>query len=157
MRKDLEAKNKQTMEDQKTNNVLTAIIGNSTISSYPQTLLDYYSAQMKNYYTQYASYYGTDFAGFLEASGMTQEDFDKETKSYAEKMASQELVIKSVIEAEKMELTDDEYQKGLTDLAKEYGYTSNDEFLKQAKEEDVKETLLWKKALDFVSSQAVVS
>jgi len=97
-----------------------------------------------------------DFDTFLSVSQITEEDFIAETKSYAEAMASQELVIKSIITAESMVLAEDEYTAGITQLANDYGYPTTEEFLKIAKEDDIRETLLWQKVLDFVTNEAIV-
>jgi len=153
-RASIQAKNEKAMASQKTNNVIAAIIENSEISSYPQTLIDFYSTEMKNYYTQYATQFGMDFAAFLTASEVTEEEFGTQMKLYAESMASQELVIKSIITAESIEISDAEYEAGVTKLAAEYEYPSSEEFLKVATEKDIKETLLWQKVIDFVTAQA---
>lgn len=154
IRSDIQKQNETNAASKKTNDVLAAIVENSEIT-YPQTLLDYYSAQIKNYYTEYASYFGMDFATFLTSSGITEEDFNNDAKEYAEAMTSQELVVKAIIEAEKMELSDSEFEEGVTKLAAEYGYPSSEEFLEIAAEDDIKETLLWQKVLDYVTAEAV--
>jgi len=154
-RKDLEAANVKTMKTNKANSVLSGIVDNSKISSFPDTLITYYTYEMTNYYSQYAAMYGMEFADFLSASGMTQDDFDKEAKSYAESMATQELVINSIIDAEKITLTDDEYTKGVANFVTEYGYESEEALLKSATEEQLRETLIWQKALDYVVSVSV--
>ena len=151
----LQVQNEETMKNQKTNDVFTAIAGNSKISSLPQTLLDYYKNDLKNYYTQYAQANGMDFASFLGASSMTQADFDSQAQQYAESMATQELVIKAIIEAEKMTLTDDEYNAGVDKIVSDYGYPSKDDLLKSIDESQIRENLLMQKAMDFVTAQAV--
>ncbi|HBY71696.1 MAG TPA: trigger factor, partial [Lachnospiraceae bacterium] len=65
------------------------------------------------------------------------------------------LVLNSIIEAEKLKLSEDEYQKGVEKLAKDYGYATSEEFLATAKEEQIRESLLWKKAVDIVLDEAV--
>lgn len=155
IRKDLEAQNEETMKSQKTNDVFTAIVDSSKISSLPKTLLDYYSNYLKDYYTQYAVANGTDLAGFLAAQNMTEDDFNTETQQYAERMATQELVITAIVEAEKITLSDDEYNTGIDKLVSDYGYASKDDLLKTVDQAQIKETLLWQKAMDFVTAQAV--
>lgn len=156
VRATLEADNADIMESNKISSVLTAIVDGSEISSYPQTLLDYYSYQMKSYYTKYAQMYGMEFADFLAASGMTEESFDSELQEFAKQRAAQELVLNAIIEAEKMEISDQEYKDGIAKYVEEYGYESEEEFLKTATEEQIRESLLWDKALNFVAEQAVV-
>ena len=154
-RKKLQDKNEAAMEDEKVNNVFQKVIDNAEIKSYPQNLIDFYKAEFKNMYIQYASYYGMDFADFIAGSGITEEAFDTKASSYAESMAKQELVLNSIIEAEKLKLSEDEYQKGVEKLAKDYGYATSEEFLATAKEEQIRESLLWKKAVDIVLDEAV--
>lgn len=155
-RKNLEENNKKTMEDEKRNNVLIAILNNSKVASYPQSLLDYYQYEMKSYYSQYATMYGMELKDFLAGSGMTEESFNEETKSYAESRVSQELVLNAIIKEEKMKLSDEEYKTGVEKILKDYGYESEEELLKSATEEQIKENLLWEKAMIYVSDLAVV-
>lgn len=157
VRASLEATNQDTMKNNKISSVLTAIIDGSKISSYPQTLIDYYAYQLKSYYTQYASMYGMEFADFLSASGYTEESFESEANTYAEQRAAQEMVLNAIIEAEKMELTDAEYKEGVAGYLEQYGYATEEELLKTATEEQLRESLLWDKAINFITDQAVES
>ena len=106
-------------------------------------------------YIQYASYFGLDFAGFIEGSGITEEEFDEEASSYAELMAKQELVLNSIIKTEKLDIPEDEYQKGVEKLAADYGYETKEDFLNTAEEEQIRETLLWEKAINTMLDTAV--
>lgn len=151
----LQATNVTTMANQKTSSVFSKIVENSKISSLPQTLLDYYTAARKDYYNQTATSYGVDLATFLSAYQITQEQFDSEIKAYAEAMSTQEIVLKAIIAAEKFELTDAEYQAGITQIVADYGYASEEEFLQSAEEAQIKEYLLWQKTMDFITEQSV--
>jgi trigger factor len=151
----LQAANEDTMENNKINSILTTIIDNAEISSYPQTLIDYYSFEMRDYYTQYATMYGMELADFLSASGLTEESFATEQKAYAESRASQELALTAIIKAEKMELTDDEYKEGIAKVIEDYGYESEEVLFQSVTEEQVRESLIWEKAVKFVTEQAV--
>jgi len=156
VRSEIEAANQETMKKEKTNSVLNKVIENSKISSYPQTLMEYYTYRMKAYYTQYASMYGMKFEDFLTSSGLTEETFITKVQPDVEKAAAQELVIKAIIEAEKIELTDKEYSDGLSGYAVEYGYKSADELLAAYPEDQIKESLLWDKVMNYITGQAVV-
>jgi trigger factor len=151
----LQATNEKTMKDNKINSILTTIIDNSEIASYPQTLIDYYAYEMKDYYTQYAAMFGMGFADFLSASGLTEESFATEQKSYAESRAAQELALNAIIKAEKIELTDAEYTEGVAKILTDYGYESEEALFETATEEQIKESLIWEKAVTFVTEQAV--
>ncbi len=156
VRTKLEEQNKTTMRDNKTNSVMTAIEENSKIEV-PQVLTDYYYNSFKNDYIQYATTYGMDLNGLIQAFGMTKEDFDKKADEYGQSKAKQELVIKAIIKAEKMDLTDEEYQTGVDKILSDYGYESEEKLYESVSKEIVRENLLWQKAIDFVTDQAVES
>ncbi len=151
----LQTTNEKTMEDNKINSVLTTIIDNSEISSYPQTLIDYYKYEMSDYYTQYAAMFGMEFADFLASSGMTEESFATETQTYAESRAAQELALYAIIKTEKMELSDEEYKAGVANILTEYGYESEEVLMESVSKEQITESLIWEKAVKFVTEQAV--
>ncbi len=155
-RAELAKENEETMKNAKMASIIQTIIGNSKISSYPQTLIDYYGYEMESYYTQYAQMFGMDLAAFIEANGMTKDVYDEQKKSYAENRAAQELVLNSVIKAENMVLTDDEYSKGLAEYMEKYGVETEDEFYQNyGSKEQVQESLLWEKAMNFLVEQSV--
>ena len=149
-RADLVKENEKTMKNEKINNLLTAIVDGSKITSYPQTLIDYYAYEMESYYTQYASMFGYTLADFLTANKMTEESFATEKQTYAESRAAQELVLNAVIKAEGMKLSDQEYTDGVANYVKEYNYTSEDELFQNATEAQIRESLIWEKAVNFI-------
>lgn len=156
IRKNLEAQNQETMKNQKIDSVLTVILDNAKVSSYPQNLIDYYAAVWKKNNLSIASYYyQMDYETFLSSNGMTEEDFNNTAKTSAESMAKQEMIIKAIIEAEKLELSEEEYKEGVTKLAGEYGFATDEEFLAVATEDEIRESLLWEKVVDFVVAEAV--
>lgn len=154
VRKELQDANEATMDNERVENIFQQIVEASEVSSYPKTLIDFYKAELKNYYIQYASYFGMDYAAFLEASGVTEEEFDADAVSYAESMAKQELVLNAIKEVEKLTITDEEYKTGLDKIAADYGYATTEEFLAIAEEDQVRESLLWQKVLDLVVAEA---
>jgi trigger factor len=154
-RKELIAANDETMRNEKIKNLITAIVDSSTISSYPQSVVDYYAFEMESYYLQYAAMFGYELADFLAANGMTEESFATEKKAYAEDRTAQELVLNSIIKAEKMEISDDEYKTGVAGYVEEYGYASEEEFFQNATEEQIRESLIWEKAVNLILDQAV--
>ncbi len=139
------------------NSVYNNIVEGSTISSLPKTLLDYYKNDIKVYYSNFAMAYGMDFAGFLSASGVTEEQFDADATDYAEDMATRDLVYGAIIKAENIELSDEEYDEQVAILASEYGYESPQDLLATADEGLLKEEILINKVLDFVVAEAIVN
>ncbi len=155
-RAELVAANEETMENNKINSIISSIVNDSKISSYPQTLIDYYGYELESYYTQYAQMYGMDLAAFIEANGMTQASYDEQKKTFAQSRAAQELVLNSVIKAENITLTDDEYAEGIAEYMDKYDVKTEDEFYQNyGTKEQVKESLLWEKTVDYLVTQAI--
>lgn len=155
IRVSLQEMNEATMESEKFDNVFNKVLDNSEVKSYPQNLLDYYSAVVKNRIIQNAAYFGMDFATFLSSTGLSEEDFDAEMLKSAEIMAKQELVLNAIVKAENLELSDEEYEEGVENISKDFGYSSKEEFLANAVEDEIRETLLWQKAVDLILNAAV--
>jgi trigger factor len=156
-RTELVKANEDTMKNEKIKNLITAIVDSSTISSYPQSVVDYYAFEMESYYQQYASMFGYELADFLAANGMTEEKYAQEKKSYAEDRTAQELVLNAIIKAENMQISDEEYKAGVASYIEEYGYASEEEFFQYATEEQIKESLIWEKAVDFILEKSVIA
>jgi trigger factor len=139
----------------KINNIMNTILDNSEIMGYPQTLIDYYIAEVNLSLEQNASLYGMDKEKLLAAYNITQEDFDADAKIYAETMAKQEITLKAIIESENMDLSEEEFNEKVSQLALESGFSSSEELLKVAGEEEVKEILLYKKVMEFIAEEAI--
>ena len=58
--------------------------------------------------------------------------------------------------AENMTVSDEEYQSGLEELANQYGAESGEAFEEQYGKEDVENSILYDKIMDYVVAQAVV-
>ena len=139
----------------KINNIMNTILDNSEIMGYPQTLIDYYIAEVNLSLEQNASLYGMDKETLLAAYNITQEDFDADAKIYAETMAKQEITLKAIIESENMDLSEEEFNEKVSQLALESGFSSSEELLEVAGEEEIKEILLYKKVMEFIAEEAI--
>lgn len=155
VREKLEKANQDKMDSDKQNQVLTAVVKNSKIKSVPETLITYYSTEYTNYFNQMAASYQTTVDKLLQAQGMTQKDLDTKAKAFAQSRGQVELVLKSVIKAENMTLTDKEYQDGVADVMKQNNIASEDDLYKQVSKADMKENILWNKAVKFLTDNAV--
>ncbi len=154
IRDELQASNEETMENEKISNLLTTVVENATISSYPQTLIDYYGYELESMYTQYAQLYGMELADFISANGLTQEAYDAQKKEYAEGSAAREMALYAIIKAENITISDEEYRTGLDEILAQYG-TTEEEFFQSVTEEQVRENLILNKAIDFLIENSV--
>lgn len=152
IRAELEASNKEDMENQKINDIMTTVIDNATISSLPQTLLDYFQAMLSYQLEQEAAMYGMDSATYMSQLGITQEYIDSMVEAYA----TQHLIINAVAQAEKMEATEEEYNEAVTNYITSYGVETEEELLKQITKDEIMDNVVMQKAYDFIIDNAVV-
>lgn len=157
---DLKAQKEEAAATNKTADVLTAIVENSTIKGYPEDEIDAYIADMKAYYTSLASLYGTDFETLLSGVlGMTEEQFNEEANTLAEATIARQMVCKLIAKAEGMTVSDEEYQAGLEQYAVDYSSESKtytaEEFEEEYGKDVVTENILLEKVLDFITENAV--
>lgn len=153
---DLEAQNTEEMEGEKIYNIFTTVIENADIKSFPQTLIDYYSAQGNYLYTSEASSYSMDLESYVSASGITMEQYNEYIKSYAENFATQELILQAVANAENMEVSDDELKEEVEYGLSYYGVETEDELFEIVSKEQIMNSLIQQKAYDFIVASAVV-
>lgn len=146
---------KASLQEQKDSDkayyVMEAIVKDSEFEyadSDVQTLVD----TQKQQYEQYASYLSMTLEDFLANNNMTDEKFQENAKF----QIGCTLAIDAIGKAENMTLSDEEYQSGLSDLATQYGAESGAAFEEQYGKEDIKNSILYDKILDYVVDQAVI-
>ena len=159
IRESIKAQKEAQAATNKTADVLTAIVDNSEISGYPEDEIKEYVDNMRSYYEAQATQWGTDFATLIQMYGMDEKKFEEETKKMAEATVARQMVCKLIAEKENIQLTDEEYKKGLEDYAKEYStsqktYTA-EEFEKEYGKDVVEENLILEKVLKFITDNAV--
>ena len=146
---------KASLQEQKNSDkayyVMQAIVDDSEFDcadSDVQSLVD----TQKQQYEQYASYFGMSLDDFLSNNGMTDEKLEENARF----QISCTLAIDAIGKAENMTVSDEEYQSGLEELANQYGAESGEAFEEQYGKEDVENSILYDKIMDYVVDQAVV-
>lgn len=154
MYQELISSNEEAMQKQKKNNLYNAVIDGSEITL-PENLLEYYTYEYKFMYESMASAYGMDLDTMLALSGYSKEEFEAEAELYANSMATRELITKAISAAEGIELTEEEINNKVSELAEEYGYESNEEFLEAADIEVIKDDMLFNKVIDIIVANSI--
>ncbi len=136
----------EARESEVENAVVQQIYSDSTISGYPQDVLEYCENALLSYYGVWLEYYGYT---------------EDEISSWADQMAKSELqlelLLKAIAETEGMEISEDEYNEGASAYAAEYGYDSIQEFVDSNGGEDyVRLNLLLDKVLNFLVENTTV-
>ena len=117
VRKNLEENKVISVEEAEKQSAWDAALKNCTIIEVPQQQIDYYYYADRSYYETYATMYGMTYEQMLNYAGTT----DEEIKSNAYSNALDDIFLYSMVKAENLTLTDDEYPKMLTDFSKRSG------------------------------------
>ena len=129
--------------------VWSKIIENSTLIEVPQQQLDYlYDSFVKEVesYVAYSEYYfgqQLNFDQVLYQLGFKNTD---ELKEYAKEVILSDLVVYAVIQAEKLEITDEEYAMLIEELVKTTGKTEAEAIQYYGGEESIKQAMLFDEA-----------
>lgn len=151
---ELSKNNEEKMKRQKENYLYNTVIKEAEITL-PKNLIDYYAYDLRVLYSNIAASYGMDLETFITLSGYSIDDFEADVESYSNTMATRELVIKAISTIEEIELTEEEFQDKVAELAEQYGYESKEEFLEGADVEVLKDDLLFNKVIEFLVAESV--
>lgn len=155
LRSELLKEKETNLESTKMNDAWRVVVENAEIKKLPQTEVDRYIEEIKTYYTEEATYYGYTLDQYVEAVGMTMEDFDQYTVESAEATVREELVLYSIVRAEKIEITDEEYEPLLQEYVNNLGYANVAELEEVYGKEILIHNLLWDKVYELLFANAV--
>ena len=150
------------MQDQRDNIVkaelMRQIRETSGVDDYPQELVDYGVASLKQTYQGAAESYGMKFEDFISAAfGLDEAGFMEQAEEVVKENMQQELFLKAIAEKEGIELSDEEYAAACERYVEESGeYESAEELEAAIGESVVRVSALQDKVLDFLVENAVV-
>ncbi len=143
---------KSEVKEQVTDTLLEMLTENSELISLPEESVESRYWYIRQTYENYANTYDMEYSEFLETYvGMTDADIRQD----AEKFIFEDLIIYSVIQAEGLELTEEEYAQGLADYA-EANKTTAEEFEEYYTKDVIWDALQYRKMIDFVFENAEV-
>ena len=138
--------------------LLVMACSDSTISEYPQDLLDYYVNDITNYYQYYASMYGVDFNTFLTVMmGTTEEDFPQYAEEMAKQSIGQEFTIDAIAEAESLLPEGEDLAAAYDEIAQEFGYEDGASLIADYGEYAVNYRLAYNAVRDFIYENATIT
>ena len=118
----LEEGKKSEAKKAATRELLEKVVTTSAIKSVPKDAEDRYYEQIMEYWNNVSAQYGAELKDFVkEQFKFSEEEFEVEVRAQAVNAAKQLLVIRAIAEAEKLELTDEEYQAGLNNYYENSG------------------------------------
>ena len=165
-KKDYEAlvKDQLTEEKEETakNNIMAElwnqVVEGSTITQYPQEIVDGYIAEIEAQYELMAETYGMELEALWEQEGIeSQEAFDAKTEAAAQAYVKEQMIMYNIAEAEGLTYTDEEAEEIRTAID-EAGF--DEETFRQQYGQDIESyidsALTFSKVSEFIYDNAVI-
>ena len=116
----------------------------------PEPMVDEQVDQMINEYAQTLRYQGMDINKYFSMTNTNMDQLKQEVKPDAVKRLKENLVLDALAVKENVEVTDDDIQKELEDMAKGYGMEVDKlkDMMGQAEIDNMKAGMINEKALD---------
>jgi trigger factor len=156
VRADLEQDAQDTAQLTLESDALDNVINNSTVKKYFKSMVEDGESQYESYVTTYASYYGMDLDSFLEAQGMSDDDYEETKAQQGISYATAYMIIKAIAQLEGLTTEDEEYQNILSDVAAQYSMTADS--LSSVYGEDVVEaSIMSEYVMEYLANNANVT
>lgn len=155
LKESMEKEKAENAENEKLRQLIDQVIKNSTITV-DQADVDYYYKDAVSVYEYYASMYGQSVSDFVVMMGVAEdyETFQKDMKKQAEETVKQYMVLEAIVEAEKMEISEEEYSKAVKEYMDGVGATDQATFESTYGVDYIKYCILTDKAWDIIISNA---
>ena len=127
------------------------VVENAEVVQLSTKRVEYYSQLLERNYQTYADMYEVTLDEFIKTQmGMTQEQFATESANFVREALTNYEIANAIAKKEKLVVTDEEYQAYVAE------YEIKEEDL-AFYDENIKDDLLYQKALEFVAANAVVA
>lgn len=157
VRAELESSNESAAQSTATNTAWNQVLDASEIKEFPQEDIDKAIAEYERSLQSYADQQEMTTDEFLEAQGMTKEDFDKQAQEYAEYKVKQLLAAQAVMDAEELTLADDEIQTVINEMVTNFGVDDISALTDQYGKDSVIESVALTRINEFVLDNANVT
>lgn len=139
----------------KENEIVDKIIENATMDI-PEPMIEAQVGQMADDFAQRIQYQGLSVEQYFQFTGMDSKKFIESLRPQALKRIQSRLVLEAVVKAENIEVTDEEFEKELTDMATMYKIEMDKlkELIRDKEEENIKADIAVQKAVDLVLAES---
>ena len=146
----IETEKSKEIEDKYLFKCLDKVIENSTFEI-PEEMTSDEVNRLTKEFSEKLQYQGLNINDYLKFTNSSMDDFKKTLEPEANKRISYRLMMDAIVEKEKLEVSDKEYEEGLENAAKNYGMKKED-FLKEIGNPDLfRYDLLMRKAMKVVT------
>lgn len=155
IKKKLVEQKEQAAKTDKENAILEKIVENAQMDI-PEAMVETQQQQLADDFAQRLSYQGLQIEQYFQFTGMTREKFMEDLKPQALKTIQTRLVLEAIVDAENIEVTEEELNAEYEKMASTYQMEVEKikEILAGAQEESMKKDIAVQKAIDFVAEQA---
>lgn len=155
IKKGLVAKKKEAAAAEKESKVIEEIVKNSEMEI-PEKMIEAQAQQMVEEFAQNIAMQGISFDQYMQFTGSTVEQLLEQVKPQAKARIESSLVLEEVVKAEKIEATDEEFEKELEDMATRYQMEKEKvaDLLSDDDKKNLRNDICLKKAAKFVTSKA---
>jgi trigger factor len=138
-------------------NVIKEVVDASKVEI-PQCMIDSAIEDMMRDFSYRLSSQGLSLEQYMQFTGMTPDAFKDQYKEQAEERVKSNLVITEIAKKENIEVTDEDVENELKNMAEIYGMELDKlkEFIKDGEKENLKEELKLKKAVTLIVGAAKV-
>ena len=149
-----EKKNKDFRQEQE-NAALEAAVKNAEMEI-PDAMIDSQAEDMVREFGERLQMQGMRLEQYLQFTGMTMPQIIDQYKDQAKKRIQGRLVLEAIVDAEKLEVTDEDREKGYAELAERYGMDVDKvkEFFDEESLTSFDKDLATQKALDLLVAEA---
>jgi trigger factor len=119
IKKNLTEKKEKNAKDAKEEAVVDAIIADAKMEI-PDAMLETQQRQMIEEFAQSIQQQGLSFEQYLQFTGMSTDKFMDQVKPQAEKRIKSRLVLEAIVKAENIEVTDEDYDNEIKEMAEMY-------------------------------------
>jgi len=102
------------------------------------------------------SYQGLNMKSYLQMIGKTEEDMRKEYEEQAKKQVKSRLVLEAIVEAEKLEASQEEVEEKVKEMATNYGRDAEELMKNEQLVNYIKDSMKAEKAVKFVVDNAKI-
>lgn len=148
IKEDLTAQKEKELDNKYTDECLEKAANNMSIDL-NEEIVDDEVHHMIHQFEDQLKMQGLNLDQYMQFSGVTHEDLHKQMEGEATKRVKYRYLLEAVIDAEKIEVTDEEAKEEEHNIAKEYNMTI-DEVEKQIDLEMIKYDLKMRKAMDII-------
>lgn len=154
--KELEADADEAAENQLYYNAWYAVLDSSEIKEYPEKDVEKAVEAYKELNGEYLEQAQMDMSEFLKSQGITEEEYEKECRQYAEAKVKQNLIVQYIMDQEGLSLEDEETKNLQPKLLQQYGVTELSELTDFYGQTEVNESLALLRVQKFIADNAQI-